>query len=141
MSHKPSDNKRLARRYFADILNTGTFASAEELFVPDFVFRNPPVVARGVSEFRMAIETVRTAFPDLCFVIHDVIAEEDRVAVRWTVTGTQSGEFFGRAATGKTIDVTGMNMFRMADGRIHEIWVNMDRLAEAEQLGWIAPLM
>jgi steroid delta-isomerase-like uncharacterized protein len=130
-------NKSVARRYFAEVLNRGNFTVAGELLAPDVVFRNPPVIARGVDEFRAAIEAVRGAFPDLQFVIEDELAEGDRVAMRWRVSGTQRGEFFGRPASGRKIDVTGMNMFRIASGRIQEIWVNMDRLGEAEQLGWI----
>lgn len=70
---------------------------------------------------------MRTAFPDLRFTIHDEIAEADKVVIRWTVTGTQHGEFFGHLASGRRIDVSGINIFRIAGGKIQEIWVNMDR--------------
>jgi len=131
-------NKLLARRYFDQILNAGNFSVAETLLGDDFVFSNPPIVARGVNEFKAAIDAVRAGFPDLHFTIHDEIAEADKVAVRWTVRGTQRGDFLGHAASGKTIEVTGMNVFRIAAGKIQEVWVNMDRLGEAEQLGWIS---
>jgi len=133
------DNKLLARRYFERILNAGDFSVADALLASDFVFRNPPVVTRGIDEFKAAIDSVRAAFPDLHFTIHDEIGEADKVVFRWTVTGTQHGEFFGHPATGRTIDVTGINIFRVAGGKIQEIWVNMDRLLETEQLGWTAP--
>src|SRR4051812_3860511 len=133
----PAENKQIARRYIEQILNAGNFGIADVLLASDFVFRNPPVVARGAREFQTAIETVRAAFPDIHFTVHDEFAEDDRVAVRWTVTGTQRGTFLGHPASGRTIDVTGINIFRIADGKIHDIWVNMDRLGEAEQLGWI----
>jgi len=134
---KPADNKLLARRYFDEILNSGNFSRADVLLASDFVFRNPPVVARGINEFTVAIGSVRAAFPDLRFTIHDEIAEGDKVAIRWTVTGTQRGEFFGHRASGRTIDVSGINIFQITGGKIREIWVSMDRLGEAEQLGWI----
>jgi steroid delta-isomerase-like uncharacterized protein len=137
----PEENKRLAREYFAHILNDGDFSEADTLLAPDVVFRNPPVVAKGVREFTAAIEGVRAAFPDLRFTIHDEIAEADKVAIRWTVTGTQRGDFLGHTASGKTIEVTGMNFFRIADGTIQEIWVDMDRLGEAAQLGWISSVL
>jgi steroid delta-isomerase-like uncharacterized protein len=135
----PAENKRLARRYFDEILNAGNFSVADTLLASDFVFRNPPVVARGINEFRAAIDNVRAAFPDLRFTIHDEIAADDKVVIRWTVTGTQQGEFFGHPASGRTIDVSGINILRIANAKIQEIWVNMDRLGEAEQLGWIEP--
>jgi steroid delta-isomerase-like uncharacterized protein len=131
-----ADNRLLARRYFDEILNSGNFSRAEALLASDFVFRNPPVVARGIDEFTAAIGSVRAAFPDLRFTIHDEIAEGDKVVIRWTVTGTQRGEFFGRPASGRAIDVSGINIFQITGGKIQEIWVNMDRLGEAEQLGW-----
>jgi steroid delta-isomerase-like uncharacterized protein len=137
MSRTPAENKLLARRYFEQILNDGNFSVADTLLASDFIFRNPPIVAQGVNEFKTVIDSVRRAFPDLHFTIHDEIAEGDKVVIRWTVTGTQRGDFLGHAASGKTIDVTGINIFRMEGGRIQEIWVNMDRLGEAEQLGWI----
>lgn len=138
MTGRSAENKRLARQYFAQILNDGDFSEANTLLASNFIFRNPPVVAQGVKEFKAAIESVRAAFPDLRFTIQDEIAEADKVAIRWRVTGTQRGDFLGHPGSGKTIEVTGMNIFRMAGGKIQAVWVNMDRLGEAEQLGWIS---
>lgn len=140
MAPTPAEHKAVARRYFDRILNGGDFSHADDLLASDFVFRNPPVVARGLSEFKAMLDRVRGAFPDLHFTIHDELAEADKVAIRWSVTGTQRGAFFQHPASGKTIDVTGINIFRMVDGKIQEIWVNMDRLGEAAQLGWIDSL-
>lgn len=134
-----SDNKALARRYFSEILNRCDFSAADALLAPDLIFRNPPVVAHGPKAFEAAIREVRAAFPDLTFGIEDEIAEADKVVVRWRVSGTQAGAFFGHPASGRRIDVTGINIFRVVGGKIHEVWVNMDRLGEAEQLGWIEP--
>jgi steroid delta-isomerase-like uncharacterized protein len=141
LTRTPTENKRIARQYFAHILNEGDFSDADTLLASDFIFRNPPVVARGVEDFKRVIEGVRTAFPDLRFTVQDELAEADKVAVRWIVTGTQRGDFFGHPASGKTIEVTGMNIFRIAGGRIQEIWVNMDRFGEAQQLGWIGSVI
>jgi steroid delta-isomerase-like uncharacterized protein len=132
-------NRKLTRRYFDEILNRGNFAVAADLLSASLAFRNPPVVAHGIDEFVSAIAGVRAAFPDLHFAIEDEIAEGDKVVTRWRVTGTQRGPFLGHAPAGKVIDVSGINIFRIADGTIQEIWVNMDRLGEAEQLGWLQP--
>jgi steroid delta-isomerase-like uncharacterized protein len=134
------ENILIARRYFEEILNVGNFSVADTLLASDFVFRNPPVATRGIGEFKAAIDSVRAAFPDLHFTIHDEIADADKVVFRWSVSGTQRGEFFGHPASERTIDVTGINIFRIEGGKIQEIWVSMDRLGEAEQLGWTAPL-
>jgi len=131
------ENRRLVRRYFEEVLNAGRLELADTLLAPDVVFQNPPVIARGPKEFKDAIAAVRAAFPDLRFAIEDEIAAADKIVTRWRVTGTQTGTFFGRAASGRRIDVSGMNIFRIADGVIREIWVNMDRLGELIQLGWV----
>jgi len=107
MSATLTENKLLARRYFEHILNAGNFSVADTLLASDFIFRNPPIVAHGVSEFKAVIASVRGAFPDLRFTIHDEIADGDKVVIRWTVTGTQRSDFLGHPASGKTIDVTG----------------------------------
>jgi steroid delta-isomerase-like uncharacterized protein len=78
-----------------------------------------------------------TSFPDLRFTIEDQIAEGDRVVVRWTMRGTNLGEYQGWPPTGKTITVTGISAFRIAGGKIQEIHVNMDRHGLMEQMGWV----
>jgi steroid delta-isomerase-like uncharacterized protein len=129
-------NLLIVRRYFEEILNRGAFAVANALLAPTVVFRNPPVLTHGPKEFTDAIRSVRAAFHDLHFAIEDEITEADKVAIRWRVSGTQTGSFLGHPPSGRRIDVTGMNIFQLADGHIQEIWVNMDRRREAEQLGW-----
>ena len=78
-----------------------------------------------------------SAFPDGRFAVEDTIAEGDRVAVRWTFHGTNTGEYLGAAATGRAIHVTGINILRIEKGRIAEMWIQADDLGEREQLGWI----
>ena len=79
----------------------------------------------------------RTAFPDLRMTIEDMTAEGDRVVVRWTVRGTQTGEMMGMPATGKPTTVTGMFLNRLAAGKIVEGWGNFDALGMMQQLGLI----
>lgn len=76
------------------------------------------------------------AFPDLKFTIEDEIAEGSKVAVHWTLRATHRGEYQSHAATAKAVTVTGTSIFRIADGKIQEITLNMDRLGQAQQLGW-----
>src|SRR5438105_3689387 len=121
-----ANNKLIARRYFEEILNAGNFSVADTLMASDFIFRNPPILARGVNEFKAAIDPVRAAFPDLHFTIHDEIAEADKVAIRWTVTGTQRGDFLGHPASNKTIEVPDINVYRMEGGKIQDLCVHMD---------------
>jgi steroid delta-isomerase-like uncharacterized protein len=74
-------------------------------------------------------------FPDAHFAIEDLIADRDRVLVRWRLTGTQQREFMGRPASHQKIETTGMSLFRLGEGKIQEIWVQSDRLGFLQQLG------
>jgi predicted ester cyclase len=123
------DNKAIARRYFDEILNKGSASAIDSLVAPDVVFRNPPVVVRGIDDFRKLVATLRTAFPDLHFTLADELAEGNKVATRWVMRGTQGT---------RKMDVSGMDMFLIEDGKIREIWVNMDTLAQAQQMGTVA---
>ena len=77
---------------------------------------------------------VHAAFPDLHFQVEDLVAQGNRVVARWTLTGTQQAGFQGRPAAGRHLAITGMSPFHIQDGRIQEIWVNMDRLGMQDQL-------
>ena len=80
--------------------------------------------------------TLRAAFPDARYTVEEQIASGDKVVVRWTLRATQALEYQGHPPHGKTMTVTGISLFRLADGKIQEITVNMDRLGQMEQLGW-----
>ena len=133
----PHENKTLVRRYFEDICNRGDFAAVEALLTPNIVFENPPVRVEGLEAFRQLITSLRAAFPDFQFVIEDEIAEGDKVVTRWRLQGTQHGQFLGNPPSHKQFDVTGMDIFQITAGRIARVWVNMDLLGQAQQLGWI----
>jgi predicted ester cyclase len=77
---------------------------------------------------------LREAFPDLHFVLDDVVSDADRVAVRWTATGTQSGPLFELAPSGRPARWTGMDMVRLDRGLLVELWANADGMALWEQL-------
>ena len=123
------DNKAIARRYFDEILNKGSVAAIDAIVAPDVVFRNPPTVVKGIAEFRKLVATLRGAFPDLHFALEDELAEGGKVATRWVMRGTQGT---------RRLDVTGMDIFLIENGKIREIWVNMDTLAQAKQMGAVA---
>lgn len=132
-----TENKTVARRYFEEILNQGRLAVADELVAPDVRFDNPPVSLTSREQFKGLVKALRSGFPDLTFRVDDVIAEGDKVATRWTLTGTHTGDLGGRPPSGKAMTVTGMDIFLIKEGRIQQIWVNMDVLGQAQQLGWM----
>lgn len=122
------DNKAIARRYFEEILNKGSAAAIDAIVASDVVFRNPPAVLKGIVDFRTLVAALRGAFPDLHFTLEDELAEGNKVATRWIMRGTQGT---------RTVDVSGMDIFLIENGKIREIWVNMDTLAQARQMGTV----
>jgi predicted ester cyclase len=124
----PADNKAIARRYFEEILNKGSAAAIEAIVAPDVAFRNPPAVVKGIADFRTLVAALRGAFPDLHFTLEDELAEGNKVATRWIMRGTQGT---------RKVDVSGMDIFLIENGKIREIWVNMDTLAQARQMGTV----
>lgn len=121
-----ADNKAIARRYFEEILNKGSSAAIDAIVAPDVVFRNPPAVIKGLADFKGLVATLRGVFPDLHFTLEDELAEGNKVATRWIMRGTQGT---------RKVDVSGMDIFLIENEKIREIWVNMDTLAQAQQMG------
>jgi steroid delta-isomerase-like uncharacterized protein len=76
-------------------------------------------------------------FPDFRLTVEDEIAAGDKVAARWTMTGTQEGEAFGVPATGKQVIHSGMTFYRLSNAKIVEIWFLADTLGMLQQLGAI----
>jgi steroid delta-isomerase-like uncharacterized protein len=88
----------------------------------------------GLKQF---ILRFRAAFPDAVLTIEDMVAEDDRVAARWTMRGTHTGEFNGIPATGRPVTMAGFGLARIQDGQIAELWHLEDDLAVLRQLGII----
>jgi steroid delta-isomerase-like uncharacterized protein len=128
-------NKALARRIFEEIETRGNVSAAEQIFASDFVNHLPFGEMHGVEAAKQFGSMLRTAFPDLQTTVEDQIAEGDRVATRWTARGTHRGEFLGVPASGRSMQIMGMTISRVADGKIVEQWGNPDLFSLMQQLG------
>jgi steroid delta-isomerase-like uncharacterized protein len=117
--------------------NRGNLAAIDELFAPDFV-EHQVGIAPGRDGVKGSIQELRSAFTDFHLQVEDAIAEGDRVWLRLHATGTHAGPFMGVPATGRRIDVTVIDIVRIADGRLVEHWGVADRLAVAQQIGLVA---
>lgn len=129
-------NKATARRVFEERLTQGNVSADTELFTADFQVHVGPVTA-GLKEDQVAVQGWKAAIPDLKATVHDVIAEGDRVVVRWSAKGTNTGTGNGLPATGKSLEVGGFALFRMVDGRVAESWGMFDTMGLFRQLGLI----
>jgi len=131
-----ADNKALVRRYVEEVLNRKNLAIIDELFAPTFVDHDSSMPeARGPAGVKRLAGMVHVSFPDLHFSVEDLVAEGDKVAYRYTVRGTHTGDFMGIAPTGKQFVATGIHIYRVADGKFQEEWENWDMLGVLRQLG------
>lgn len=129
-------NKVLVRRLMEEDISQGDAQVAAAIIHPDFVdHTNPPGMQHGLEGHNAIVQLFRTVFPDLMWHIDDLIAEGDKVVARTTMRGTHLGSFFGVPPSGKTVEMTGVHILRIADGRIIEHWGNNDDLGLMRQLG------
>jgi steroid delta-isomerase-like uncharacterized protein len=130
-------NKTLVRRLMEEDISQG-LPIAEEIIHPDFFdHTNPPGMQEGIEGHKAIVALFRTVFPDLEWRIDDLIAEDDKVVARTTMTGTQEGEFFGLPPSGKRVSMVGVHVMRIKDGKIVEHWGSNDDLGLMRQLGAI----
>ena len=131
-------NKAIIRRLF-EILNKHNPALLDECYAPDYV--NHTLQLRGLESLKQFETEIYKGFPDWHETIEDIIAEGDRVCVRYKVTGTNTGEwsFSGitLAPTGKSITFTAVSIYRIVDGKVVEGWHVYDLLDFYKQLGVI----
>jgi steroid delta-isomerase-like uncharacterized protein len=134
-------NKSIARLYWEEAINKGNLDVLDEVYNPDSVIHDPASDTgelRGADLKEDSVIWARNAFPDIHATIEEpLIAEGDKVAYRWTFRGTHQGEFTGVAPTGREVEVTGIDIVRIARGKIVEAWGVWDALGAMRQLGAI----
>ena len=134
------ENKDIVRRFFEEGPSKGDLDAANKLLAPNFTLHVPLPCSPGIQGINDVILACRAAFEDLNVTVEDMVAEGDKVAVRFTAHGTHNGAFMGLPPTGKPIAMTGMEIFRIENGRIAELWGEANLLGLMQQLG-ILPLL
>lgn len=129
-------NKQVMHR-FVEFINTANEKLAAELISPNAVFYVPgrPDPMRGPDGYLVVIAMMRGGFPDIQWTLEEMIAEDDKVAARFTMRGTHRGTFFGVAPTGKSIEVQAMNFYRLSGGQFVEERGQPDLLGLLQQIG------
>jgi predicted ester cyclase len=116
-------NKALIRRVFEEVIPSGDGGALSALLAPDFLDHDPlPGQPAGRAAGEYVVRTMHTAQPDLRFTIDDLVAEGDRVTIRWRLHGTNTGPLLGRPPTGRRIELAAIVIFRIAGGLIAERW-------------------
>ena len=130
------ENKAVVRRAFDEVA-MGDMATVDEIIAPEFVRHDLAggPETHGPEGVKRLIAGLRTGFPDLRTTIEDIFSDGDKVVVRFTTRGTQSGPFMGIAPTGREASWSGVNIYRVSGGRIRETWQLADGLGLLRQLG------
>src|SRR5690349_10416854 len=122
-------NKAIIRRY-REIHERGTLDQLDEIVARDLIAHSAlPGVPSGLEGGKMAHNIFLSAFPDNHVTTEDLIAEGDKVVERFTAQGTNTGSFMGMPPTNKPYKITGMSIFRIANGKIIEHWGENDGMA------------
>ena len=129
-------NKALIRRFYEEVWNQGHLAAADDIFADDYVRHDlrPGNPLAGPAGQKKIAADFRAAFPDLRMTIDLVIAEGDMIAARWTTEGTNTGQWGNVPPTGKRARFSGVNIFRIENGKVVELWNHRDDLGVMQQL-------
>jgi steroid delta-isomerase-like uncharacterized protein len=138
MTTAEQQNGQLVRRLYEEYLNQNHPELLSSLVSEDVVLHSA-TEERGIAAYAVLTDRLRTAFPDMHFTLLDLIACDDRVVVRWTMDATHEGPLAGIPATGKRVQQRANVICRMENGKIAEIWAQMDQVGMLRQLG-IDPL-
>jgi steroid delta-isomerase-like uncharacterized protein len=126
------DNKRNVAKLFENCFNLGDLGVLDELISPEYVGVQG---ARGPAGFKEIVVGLKSAFPDIHYTVEDVVAENDKVAVRWHWSGTHQAPFRSFPATHKAVSNTGTGIFRLEGGKIVAATLETDRLGFLQQVG------
>ncbi len=131
-----AENKALVRRFYEEVFHQGNVTLVDQLFSPSFARHSPPSPdVRGPTEVKQFCTALRAAFPDIHYTLEDMVAEGDKVVLRWSAQATQQGKFMSVAPTGQSVTLSGTVTFLIQNGQFHEEWSHWDALGLMQQLG------
>ena len=128
-------NKVAVRRFIDEVFVKGHPDAVDKLVTPDFTPHSWGKMPSGVEPLKQAIRHVHAGLADVTFKIEDMVAEEDKVAVRVSAHARHTGDFMGIPASGKEYTISEMHIFHMRDGKVAEHWRDADMLALMRQIG------
>jgi steroid delta-isomerase-like uncharacterized protein len=131
-------NKAIILRMVEQVWNKGRVDLVEEFFTEDCVHHIAGQPTQAGTDFvRQGVTGSRAGLPDFRLTVDELLGEGDRLAARWTTTGTHEGNYVGIPPTGKKVSHGGTTFYRLENGRIVELWFLADMLGVMQQLGVI----
>jgi steroid delta-isomerase-like uncharacterized protein len=132
------ENNIIAQQRFGTAASSGNYEGFNDVVAPESIDHDPaPGQVPGPEGFRHYFTELHTAFPDMEINIEQMVADEDCIAIAYTLTGTHQGLLMGFAPTGKRIKARGVQISKFADGKLVERWGSSDQLGILQQLGLI----
>jgi predicted ester cyclase len=130
-------NKQIVEQFITDLFTKGDLTAVDRYLDPGFVNHDPPFPGAPLDAegMRLAAETFRRSFPDWHSDMEQLIAEDDLVVENFIARGTHRAALMGETVTGREVILQGVNIFRLADGKIVERWGRLDHLGLLQQLG------
>jgi steroid delta-isomerase-like uncharacterized protein len=124
-------------RLYDGVWNGENPAVADELVAPEYYIHDREIAdeIRGPELYKQLASGTREMFPDMDVTIHDTVATAEKVAVRWTMTGTHTGPGFGMEPTGETVEFDAIEINRFEAGKLRETWTQSDQIGLMQQLG------
>ena len=132
----PADVQKNMDKYIG-FWNTGRFDGIEEVLTDDFEIMESPGYEpqKGINAFKMLILNTRRTYPDFKVEINETVYQKGKIAMIWTVTGTNLGP--GEVPpTGRTINGKGISVYHLKDGKIMDEWLSNNNLLFLMQLGY-----
>ncbi len=131
-------NKEIVLNLYEGVLNMGKLELLNTIFSEEYNGFSGPLGVKGVAGFTMTVKGLIAAFPDIKWTIEDLFAEGDKVALKWTWKGINSGEYRGLPPTQKEFTNSGIGIYQVSEGKIINGWLETDRLGFLQQRGLVA---
>lgn len=131
-------NKAIVRRFVEECINNMNWSLWDELVAEDVDFDPPPGLPRNREGWKQNRQMLHAGFPDAHWTLEDVFAGDDKVACRVVLDATHQGDLFGIPATGRPVQVTGIALLQLQDGKIVKQRINNDDLGMMIQLGVVS---
>jgi len=129
------ENKQIVSRIWDEIWNQGNYDTCDEVLASDYFGHLPMMDVHGPEQFRQLVSTYRSAYPDVHLTVEDIFGAGDKLAVRWVSRGTHLGEMMGFPPSGNKIEIMGISLFRVENGKVAEEWEGFDTLKMMQQIG------
>lgn len=132
------ENINVVNRYMEEVWNKGNLDAVDELLAEDYTHLTPPPGMEPTREgFKHYVAMMQDAFPDLTLTAEDTVVDGDKVVQRYTSKGTHEGELMDIPPTGHTVQIDGISIYNVQDGRIVEDATQIDFAGLLAQIGAI----